>query len=308
MFMQKQSYFSRLAKSYPILKLVDIYDRQSFIRAYVLDNVYVCILMHALFYVALWYATTVIKKMEKSNKKMLKIVEENRTKLDDVMAMKDKKTEYDELVVKVKETQKLTSEELESQMQRLSAELITATNKLSELEQIVEKLIFSTSPAGKRATVLRATSLTDRAPIRKRSTKDGRNRSRISRYSSRPSRHLYRRNLHPGSMGSLSVDLLANVVHLPRLQLQLQPPKSDSSNYASVEASSESAVHRRRTGVIWSGGDRRHKERNWKRYDKFANSTIRFNARKQHNETMMNLTPFTRSLLGLVTIFTRDKS
>lgn len=32
---------------------------QSFIRAYVLDNVYICVLMHILFYVALWYATTV---------------------------------------------------------------------------------------------------------------------------------------------------------------------------------------------------------------------------------------------------------
>lgn len=32
---------------------------QSFIRVYVLDNVYVCILVHILFYVALWYATTV---------------------------------------------------------------------------------------------------------------------------------------------------------------------------------------------------------------------------------------------------------
>lgn len=34
---------------------------QSFIRAYVLDNVYICVLMHILFYVALWYATTVSK-------------------------------------------------------------------------------------------------------------------------------------------------------------------------------------------------------------------------------------------------------
>ncbi|KOC61293.1 hypothetical protein WH47_06117 [Habropoda laboriosa] len=39
--------------------------------------------------------------MERSNKEMLKIVEDNRTKLDDVMAMKDKKEEYDEMVVKV---------------------------------------------------------------------------------------------------------------------------------------------------------------------------------------------------------------
>ncbi|XP_031771473.1 uncharacterized protein LOC100864414 isoform X2 [Apis florea] len=139
MFLQRQTYFSRLIKSYPILKLVDVYDRQSFIRAYVLDNVYICVLMHILFYVALWYATTVIKKMEKSNKEMLKIMEQNRTKLDDIGALKDKKTEYDKVVVKVKETQKLTSNELEDEMRRLSSELINAADKLSELEKIVEK-------------------------------------------------------------------------------------------------------------------------------------------------------------------------
>lgn len=32
---------------------------QSFIRAYVLDNFYVCILMYILFYIALWYANNV---------------------------------------------------------------------------------------------------------------------------------------------------------------------------------------------------------------------------------------------------------
>ncbi|XP_003700861.1 uncharacterized protein LOC100878847 isoform X2 [Megachile rotundata] len=139
MFMQRRSYFSRLTRSYPILSLVDIYDRQSFIRAYVLDNVYVCILMHILFYVALWLVTTIIKKMEKSNNQMLKIVEENRTRLQDVAALKDKKLEYDEIVVKVRETQKVTSDELQNEMQRLSTELISAANKLTELESIVEK-------------------------------------------------------------------------------------------------------------------------------------------------------------------------
>ncbi|KAF3422834.1 hypothetical protein E2986_12233 [Frieseomelitta varia] len=139
MFLQKQSYFSQLAKSYPILKLVDVYDRQSFVRAYVLDNVYVCVLMHVFFYVALWYATTVIRRMEKANKEMLKIMEENRTRLEDVVALKDKKGEYDEVVVKVQEAQKLTSQELEDEMRRLSTELINAEGKLSELERVVKK-------------------------------------------------------------------------------------------------------------------------------------------------------------------------
>lgn len=108
---------------------------------YVLDNVYVCILVHILFYVALWYATTVIRKMEKANKEMLKIMEQNRMRLEDVVALKDKKTEYDEAVVKVKETQRLTSQELEDEMQRLSAELINAEDKLLELEKVVKKYI-----------------------------------------------------------------------------------------------------------------------------------------------------------------------
>ncbi|XP_017765204.1 PREDICTED: protein diaphanous homolog 1-like [Eufriesea mexicana] len=139
MFSRRQSYFSRMARTYPILKLVDVYDRQSFIRAYVLDNVFVCILMHVLFYVALWYATAVARKMEKSNKEMLKIMEQNRTRLEDVMALKDKKAEYDEVVIKTKETQRVTSDELEDEMQRLSTEVTDAADKLSELEGIVKK-------------------------------------------------------------------------------------------------------------------------------------------------------------------------
>ncbi|XP_031371170.1 uncharacterized protein LOC102672285 [Apis dorsata] len=260
--------------------------------------------MHILFYVALWYATTVIKKMEKSNKEMLKIMEQNRTKLDDIGALKDKKTEYDKVVVKVKETQKLTSNELEDEMRKLSTELINAADKLSELEKIVEKLIFSTSPAGNRARVLRATSLTEKTSTRARVL---RARSRISRYSNR---HFHRpclRNLRPGNMGSLSLDLLANVV--PQLQLRLHHQKSDSSNYASVEASSESAIYQQTEKLIWSGGDRRHNERKRKRYDKFWNNATssRLNVKKLNSETLKNVTPLTKSLLGLVTIFTKEK-
>ncbi|OAD51948.1 hypothetical protein WN48_03747 [Eufriesea mexicana] len=146
MFSRRQSYFSRMARTYPILKLVDVYDRQSFIRAYVLDNVFVCILMHVLFYVALWYATAVARKMEKSNKEMLKIMEQNRTRLEDVMALKDKKAEYDEVVIK---TNPLNASNLQLprnqantviQMQRLSTEVTDAADKLSELEGIVKKV------------------------------------------------------------------------------------------------------------------------------------------------------------------------
>lgn len=305
MFLQRQSYFSRLARSYPVLKLVDVYDRQSFVRAYVLDNVYVCVFMHILFYVALWYAATVIRKMERSNKTMMKMMADNRTRLEDVAALKDKKAEYDEVVVKTKNAQKLTSEELEDEMRRLSTELVNAANKLSELEKIVEKLIFSASPPGNRARVLRATSVTEKTRTRSLARDGGRARSRISRYSSRPSRRHRRQNHLAGSMGSLSLDLLANVVHLPRLQPRQR--KSDSSNFASVEASSESAFHRTEK-FVWSGGDRRRDDRRKKRYGKFYENSVspRYNVKKWQAESFKHVTPFTRSLLGLLTIFTKS--
>lgn len=93
MFLHRQHYFNRLTKSYPLLKLIDVYDKevcnllncscpvknivkylfflwcyvnwndrvngfslQSFIREYVLDNIFVCIFMYILFYFAIWYA------------------------------------------------------------------------------------------------------------------------------------------------------------------------------------------------------------------------------------------------------------
>ncbi|XP_012175678.2 uncharacterized protein LOC100651790 isoform X2 [Bombus terrestris] len=248
--------------------------------------------------------------MEKANKEMLKIMEQNRMRLEDVVALKDKKTEYDEAVVKVKETQRLTSQELENEMQRLSTELINAEDKLLELEKVVKKLISSTYPAENRARVLRATSLTEKTNARGRVlAKDERSRSRISRYSNRRFHRRNHRNLHLGSMGSLSLDLLANVVHLPRLQLRPHPQKSDTSNYASVEASEESTIYHQPDKFMWSAGDRRRDDRRRKRPGKFSSSGIstRFSMKKLHDESLKNVTPFTRSLLGLVTVFTQQK-
>ncbi|XP_076620364.1 uncharacterized protein LOC143341362 [Colletes latitarsis] len=90
--------------------------------------------------------------MDKSNEQMLKVVEEYRTRIEDVAALKDKKEEYETVVVRVKEGQKVTSEQLENEMRRLSTELIVAADKLEELERIVEKYKSSGSsfecPAG----------------------------------------------------------------------------------------------------------------------------------------------------------------
>nr|XP_012222245.1 PREDICTED: uncharacterized protein LOC105672110 [Linepithema humile] len=145
MFAQRPYYFSQLSRSYPILKLVDIYDRQSFIRAYVLDNVYICILMYILFYVTLWYASNIIKRIEKSNREMLTTVAENKTKLDRLVLLKNKKTQFEEVIVKTADAQKITTKQLEDEMYKLSTELITTSSKISKLEKVVEKMVFSTN-------------------------------------------------------------------------------------------------------------------------------------------------------------------
>lgn len=139
MVWQKSSYFAQLAKSYPILKLADVYDRQSFIRAYVLDNIFVCIFVYALFYLALWYANKAIRRIEKTNEELLAVVNESQVKLDDLAILKKKKAEYEDVIIKVKGAQKVTAEQLEHEMRRLSMELLSASNKMNELEKIVEK-------------------------------------------------------------------------------------------------------------------------------------------------------------------------
>ncbi|XP_024882683.1 uncharacterized protein LOC112461597 [Temnothorax curvispinosus] len=139
MFSQRPCYFSQLSRNHPILKLVDIYDRQSFIRAYVLDNFYVCILMYILFYVALWYANNIIKRIEKSNREMSITVAENKTKLDRLVLLKNKKAEFEEVIVKTTDAQKMTTKYLEDEMHILSRELITTSNKITGLEKVVEK-------------------------------------------------------------------------------------------------------------------------------------------------------------------------
>ncbi|KAK2582323.1 hypothetical protein KPH14_004661 [Odynerus spinipes] len=139
MVWQKPSYFTQLARSYPILRFVDIYDRQSFIRAYVLDNIFVCIFVYVLLYVALWYANKAIRKIEKSNEELSAVVKENQMQLDDLVVLKRKKAEYEDVVIKVKGAQKVTAEQLEIEMKKLSAELLATANKMNELEKIVEK-------------------------------------------------------------------------------------------------------------------------------------------------------------------------
>ncbi|XP_014474493.1 PREDICTED: uncharacterized protein LOC106744333 [Dinoponera quadriceps] len=136
---QKPCYLSQLSRTYPILRLVDVYDRQSFIRAYVLDNIYICILMYALFYATLWYASNIIKRIEKSNREMSTTVAENKTKLDRLILLRSKKTQFEEVIVKTTDAQKVTTKHLEDEMYKLGTELIITSDKITQLERVMEK-------------------------------------------------------------------------------------------------------------------------------------------------------------------------
>ncbi|XP_067210191.1 uncharacterized protein [Linepithema humile] len=305
MFAQRPYYFSQLSRSYPILKLVDIYDRQSFIRAYVLDNVYICILMYILFYVTLWYASNIIKRIEKSNREMLTTVAENKTKLDRLVLLKNKKTQFEEVIVKTADAQKITTKQLEDEMYKLSTELITTSSKISKLEKVVEKMVFSTN--NQTNLYIQPTSSQPAKVNIQNDSKESRSRSRNARFSNRHSHRLCHRNLRLGSTGSLSVDRLGNGEQCLQMRLQLRRQKSDSNNSASAEASSESVIKhpikRISSRHNYHDGDRKRHTKRLSRTRSRRSSCC--NMRKIHIETLRNITPFTRSLLGLATIFLR---
>ncbi|XP_072755581.1 uncharacterized protein [Anoplolepis gracilipes] len=302
MFSQRSRLFSQLSRSYPILKLVDIYDHQSFIRAYVLDNFYVCILMYILFYTALWYANNIIKRIEKSNREMSTTVAENKTKLNRLILLKNKKAEFEEVIVKTTDTQKITTKYLEAEMHKLSTELITTSNKIVELEKLVEKMVFSTNIQTNRLHIQPVSSQPAKVNVHT-DTRIPRIRLRSLRSSNRHFRRPYRRNLHLGSTGSLSVDRLGE--RRLQLHLQLHRQKSDSNNSASAEVSSESVI-RRPTNRISSRYSNYH-DGDRKRYSKRLKTRSRrssyCNMRKIHIDSLKNITPFTKSLLGLATMF-----
>ncbi|XP_036148945.1 uncharacterized protein LOC105830234 isoform X1 [Monomorium pharaonis] len=304
MFSQRPCYFSQMSRSHSILKFIDIYDRQSFIRAYVLDNFYVCILMYILFYIALWYAHNIIKRIEKSNREMSMIVAENKTKLDRLVLLKTKKTEFEEVIVKTTDAQKVTTKQLEDEMHRLSTELITTSNKITGLEKAIEKMVFRTNT---QTNYLHAQPIElSRVNIQKNS-KEPRTRSRNLRFSNRHFHRPYHRNLRLGSTGSLSVDRLGSAERRLRQQPRLHRQKSDSNNNASAENSSES-INQNSVNKIFSqcnyhDGDRKRRLK-WPKTR--LQRTSCYNIRKIHIDSLKNVTPFTKSLLGLTTIFLNE--
>nr|XP_050855727.1 uncharacterized protein LOC127066269 isoform X1 [Vespula vulgaris] len=324
MFSQRP--LAQLVRSYPILRHVDIYDRQSFIRAYILDNVIICIFMYVLLYTALWYANKVIKRIKKSNEDLSAILKENQMKLDDLITLKKKKAEYEEIIVKAKGTQKVTVEQLESEMKKLSTELLAATYKMNELEKVVEKMIFSAS-ARRDAAFCRLTSEFEKLKMAKK-TKQRVNHSGESKSSNRLSHHPCHPNPHLESMGSLLVDRSVDKL----LQSQSQrKTKSDSNNsgffdevYSSTNSSQRSHSHTDRRVSTQHADLRDMEKRNRHRrprrrlYRRLNRPLSRRYRRLYHGKSFSlkcnpticnmyeisptyfeNLTPFTRSLLEI---------
>ncbi|KAH0540683.1 hypothetical protein KQX54_019058 [Cotesia glomerata] len=70
---------------------------------------------------------------------MLITVEENRNKLADVVALKNKRQEYEEVVMKAKGAQRITARHLENEIKKINYELMITTDKLEALERILQK-------------------------------------------------------------------------------------------------------------------------------------------------------------------------
>ncbi|XP_043476111.1 uncharacterized protein LOC122507458 [Leptopilina heterotoma] len=80
-----------------------------------------------------------MKRVEKTNQEMQMIVEKNRSKLDNVAALKNKRSEFEDVVVKVKEAQSTIKQQLDVEMKKVNDELILTVSKMSNLEKIVNK-------------------------------------------------------------------------------------------------------------------------------------------------------------------------
>ncbi|XP_012264827.1 formin-like protein 2 [Athalia rosae] len=136
MFYRRQDYFYRLTKSFPLLRYIDLYDPQSFIRENVLDNLVVCMLVYCLFYIGIWYADRVIKRIVKINEQMCSAVADNKAKLEDLITLKKKRVEYEEVVIKTKGIQRQTEKYLVNELDKLGIALTTTEKKIGELEKV----------------------------------------------------------------------------------------------------------------------------------------------------------------------------
>ncbi|XP_031787534.1 uncharacterized protein LOC100679844 isoform X2 [Nasonia vitripennis] len=257
--------------------------------------------MYILFYFAIWYAHKVIKRIEKKNREMLATVERNRSRLDDIIALKNKRAEYEEVVIKAKGDQKITTKQLDLEMRRLSSELVSTMSKLNELEKFLTKMIFSGN-FGRIVPSDRLRKLRRSRANNQKDTKIRRTHSKTLRYSSRRSRRRCRPSRHRASSGSLRDH--------PRLQpppLRTRPRKSDSSNRASAETSSstESSCRVSNTFMMkyhMEQGDR--KQNHSSRYS--SRKSAPFDAvKKLPSEIYGPSAPFTRPIINISPIVNR---
>ncbi|XP_057323604.1 uncharacterized protein LOC130666523 isoform X1 [Microplitis mediator] len=236
MYSQRQYYFSRFARSHPILKFINVYDRQSFIREYILDNIFICIFAYIFFYITLWYANRVIKRIEKSNQEMLITVADNRSKLSDVIALKNKRQEYEEVVMKAKGAQRITTRHLENEIKKINYELMITTDKLEALEKMLLKMNFSGRQLKTRA--IKSLSLHSRKVNARKIRTLSQTRLKMSRLWNRRSRQQLRRHVNTVSLS------------LDRLRDEVRHLESDSSNVASAEISSDASSYGNPRGKV----------------------------------------------------------
>ncbi|XP_033321531.1 uncharacterized protein LOC117217802 [Megalopta genalis] len=147
MFWSCNDVFCELTRSYPFLKHIDIFDAHSFIRLYVLGK-----LNFAVVSMIIWLALCVAKRIEHSNRQKRKFLKENEARCQLVAALKDKKTEYEDTVIKVKETQQQTASDIiDEQLKLISTKVDTVRKEIAKIDQEVDKvalLLKIACPAG----------------------------------------------------------------------------------------------------------------------------------------------------------------
>ncbi|XP_078049381.1 uncharacterized protein LOC144476387 [Augochlora pura] len=147
MFWSCNDVFCELTRSYPFLKHIDIFDPHSFIRSYVLDKLNFVVIS-----AIIWFALLVARKIEHSNEQKLKFLKENEARYQLVAALKDKKAEYEDTVIKVKETQHQTALDItDEQLKVITTKVDMLRKEIAKIDQEVDKvalLLKIACPAG----------------------------------------------------------------------------------------------------------------------------------------------------------------
>ncbi|XP_026824723.1 uncharacterized protein LOC113561761 [Ooceraea biroi] len=178
-------------------------------------------------------------------------------------------------------------------------------------------MVFSTNIQRNHLHIQPISSQPAKVNVQKDS-KEPRIRSRTLRFSNRRFHRPYRRNHLLENTGSFSADRLDNAERYLQLHLQLHCQNSDSNNSASAEASSES-INRylnfanyiltaiRRISSKHSNYHDGDRKRHRKRVSRIRLRQSSYSClRKIRVDSLRNVTPFTKSLLQLATVFLQE--